>query len=85
MPEEHHIGQWLKANAHVKNKLPELISNIKTIVFPLKLNIEWPKMFKGVVSLLDCIPEQHYEYVIEHLNGMQRTQDLNGTESTLKV
>ena len=85
MPEENHIGQWLKANAHLKNKLPALMSNIKRIVLPLKLNIEWPKKFNGVLSLLHCIPEIHYEHVIQRLNGMQSTQGLNGTESTLKV
>ena len=86
MREENDIGQWLKANAHLKNnKLPTLMSNIKQIVQTLKLNIEWPKRFNGVVSLLQCIPEIHYKHVIESLNGMQSTQGLNGTESTLKV
>ena len=73
MPEENHIGQWLEANAHVKNKLPALISNIKQIVEPLKLNIEWPKRFNGHLSLLQCIPEINYKHAIESLNGMQST------------
>jgi D-aminopeptidase len=75
MRDEKDIAAWKTAHAQIKNKLTPLQHDIKEIVKKLNIQIQWPKTYGGLVAVLECIPEEHYQAVIQRLNGDEVAAD----------
>ena len=79
MPDEKDIDEkdivaWTTKHGQIKNKMAVLKDHIREIGEKLNIEMTWPKTFQGgLVSVLKCIPEERYQDVIHHLNGVQHT------------
>ena len=69
---EKDIALWLLANSKLSSsdRWTALRRAIKEAMKSLKfLEINWPKTCNGAVGMLNTIPEEHYQAVIQHING----------------